>query len=337
MHMSNALVSPLVGTAMLAVSTGMSGYCGVKLREEDIKEKLPTMGIMGAFVFATQMLNFAIPGTGSSGHLCGGILLAAMLGPYAGFLTMAAILTIQAVFFGDGGLLALGANIFNMGFLSCFVAYPLVFKPIVKKINTKIKKENSIIALSVGALVASIVGLQLGALGVILETSLSGISELGTMAFVGKMLPIHLAIGAVEGVIIAITLLFAFKLTPQMSNCTLKTNVKTSRYSVAIWATIIFIAAAGLSQLASSCPDGLEWSIGESLNSVSQNSNMELHTMAENIQTKLAVMPDYSFEVGSDMINQFSTSIAGVLGAGMTFLLVVMIGKLSMGKSKVIG
>ena len=86
------------------------------------------MGVMGAFVFAAQMINFTIPGTGSSGHLTGGLMLTALLGPYAGFLTMVGILAIQCLLFADGGLLALGCNIWNMAFYGCFISSMLIFK-----------------------------------------------------------------------------------------------------------------------------------------------------------------------------------------------------------------
>lgn len=88
-------------------------------------EKNSFDGGFGAFVFAAQMINFTIPATGSSGHIGGGMLLAALLGPYAGFLAMASILLIQALFFGDGGLLAYGCNVFNMGFLYLFYCVSL--------------------------------------------------------------------------------------------------------------------------------------------------------------------------------------------------------------------
>ena len=83
----------------------------------------PTMAVTSALVFAGQMINYTIPGTGSSGHLCGGMLLSSLLGPQAGFLSMVVILTIQCLFFADGGLLALGANCWNMAFYGCFVGY----------------------------------------------------------------------------------------------------------------------------------------------------------------------------------------------------------------------
>lgn len=91
------------------------------------------MGVMGAFVFAAQMINFTIPGTGSSGHLCGGMMLTALLGPYAAFLTMIGVLLIQCLLFADGGLLALGCNIWNMAFYGCFLGYFLFWRPMMKR------------------------------------------------------------------------------------------------------------------------------------------------------------------------------------------------------------
>ena len=86
MHMADALVSPAVAGTMYAVSTAAAAYSVKEVKLEDLDRKVPVMGVMGAFVFATQMINFTIPGTGSSGHLCGGMLLSAILGPCAGFL-----------------------------------------------------------------------------------------------------------------------------------------------------------------------------------------------------------------------------------------------------------
>ena len=97
MHMADALVIPAVAVTMYAASTAAVGYSIKKVRLVDEPEKIPVMGVMGAFVFAAQMINFTIPGTGSSGHLCGGMLLTAVLGPWAGFLTMVGILLIQCL------------------------------------------------------------------------------------------------------------------------------------------------------------------------------------------------------------------------------------------------
>ena len=131
MHMADALISPAVGGTMWAASAGLIAYCSKKVRDDVDDIKIPLMGVAGAFIFAAQMINFTIPGTGSSGHLGGAMILAVLLGPYAAFLTMASILTVQALFFADGGLLALGCNIFNLGFFPCFIAYPFIYKLIV--------------------------------------------------------------------------------------------------------------------------------------------------------------------------------------------------------------
>jgi len=97
--MADALISPAVGGTMWAATAGLTFHSARKLKEEMDERRIPLMGVMGALVFAAQMINFTIPGTGSSGHLGGGLLLAVLLGPHAAFLTMASILTIQALFF----------------------------------------------------------------------------------------------------------------------------------------------------------------------------------------------------------------------------------------------
>lgn len=196
MHMSDALISPAVGATMYAATAAAAAYSARKLTSEADDKKVPLMGVLGAFVFAAQMINFSIPGTGSSGHLGGGLLLAALLGPHAGFLTMASILIIQALFFADGGLLALGANIINMGFFTCYVAYPLIFKRMSGD-NITAKR------ITWASMASAIISLQLGAFGVVLETLFSGKTELPFGAFLLLMQPIHLAIGIVEGLVTA--------------------------------------------------------------------------------------------------------------------------------------
>ncbi|MCE1274327.1 MAG: energy-coupling factor ABC transporter permease, partial [Chlorobiales bacterium] len=130
MHMSDALLSPAVGGTFWAVSAGMIGLSAKKITAEENGSKTVLMGVLGAFVFAAQMINFTIPGTGSSGHIGGGLLLAVLLGPWRAFITLASVLVIQALFFADGGLLALGCNIFNLAFFPAFIAWPFIYRPI---------------------------------------------------------------------------------------------------------------------------------------------------------------------------------------------------------------
>ncbi len=320
MHMINALVSPVVGGTMLAVTAGVGGYCVKKLEKEQMEKKLPLMGGMGAFVFATQMLNFAIPGTGASGHLCGGILLAAVLGPYAGFLTMATILLVQALFFGDGGLLAFGANLFNMGFVSCFVAYPLIFKPLMKREQGFDSKKIGLVAL-----LASIVALQLGAFGVVIETAFSGKTAIPFVGFVARMQPIHLAIGIVEGCITGAVLNLVYKTTPHFTAQLYESETKKSKYGwLGLWLVIILVITGALSHLASTNPDGLEWSISKVTDAqqLEQGQISQVHEVVQNLQESIVILPDYHFKQGTS-----GTTVAGIIGSGITFLSVMLIGE----------
>ncbi|HAL55137.1 MAG TPA: cobalamin biosynthesis protein CbiM, partial [Bacteroidetes bacterium] len=95
MHMADALLSPAVGTTLWAGTVAVGGYASKKLKAQIDDRMIPLMGVLGAFIFAAQMINFTIPGTGSSGHLGGGMILAILLGPHAAFLVMASVLTVQ--------------------------------------------------------------------------------------------------------------------------------------------------------------------------------------------------------------------------------------------------
>lgn len=155
------------------------------------------------------MINFTIPGTGSSGHIGGGILLAGLLGGTPAVVTLTAVLLIQCLFFADGGLLALGANIFNMGVIPCLFVCPLIFRPILRKGVTHKR-------IMIASVVSCVVGLQLGAFCVVLQTLTSGVTELPFHTFVLLMQPIHLAIGFVEGIITAGILNFVYQMRPEI-------------------------------------------------------------------------------------------------------------------------
>ena len=317
MHMADALVAPAVATTMYLCSAAAGGYSVRQVRALNEPKKVPVMGVMGAFVFATQMINFTIPGTGSSGHLCGGMLLSALLGPYAGFLTMIGVLLIQCLLFADGGLLALGCNIWNMAFYGCFIGALLIWKPMMRRGASKKK----IVAASV---LGCVLTLQLGAFSVTLETLASGITELPFQTFVAVMQPIHLAIGLVEGLITAAVLLFVYEARPALLSCS--EARKESRFSFRKTLVILGIAAlvigGAVSLAASSNPDGLEWSMERLTGSTElENDGTGAHAAAENIQEKTALLPDYGFK-NSD--STLGTSFSGV--AGSAAVLVVCVG-----------
>ncbi len=309
MHMADALVSPAVAGAMYLCSTAAAAYSIKKVRLENDTRKIPVMGVMGAFVFAAQMINFTIPGTGSSGHLCGGMMLTALLGPYASFLTMIGVLLIQCLLFADGGLLALGCNIWNMAFYGCFLGYFLIWRPMQKNGLAKGK----VIAASI---LGSMAALQLGAFSVTLETMVSGITELPFSIFAGAMQPIHLAIGFVEGLITAAVLLFVYEARPEMLDSPQEAK-REGRLSFLHTMAVLGIAAAlvggGLSLAASANPDGLEWSIERVTGSTELNAgNGSAYAVAEQIQKSTALLPDYAFK-GSE--SALGTTFSGVAGS----------------------
>lgn len=317
MHMADALISPAVAGTMYACSAVAAVYSVKKVRMESDTKKIPVMGVMGAFVFATQMINFTIPGTGSSGHLCGGMLLTALLGPYAAFLTMIGVLLIQCLLFADGGLLALGCNIWNMAFYGCFLGYFLIWRPFMKKGASRGK----IVAASI---IGSVVTLQLGAFSVTLGTLLSGITDLPFSAFVGTMQPIHLAIGFVEGLITAAVLLFVYEARPEML-MEVQENKKTGKISFKKTVVVLGITAVliggGLSLFASSNPDGLEWSIEKITGSTEMDAKgTDVYTAAEGVQEKTALLPDYAFK---DSESTLGTSFSGVTGSILVLLVCV--------------
>ena len=306
MHMADALVNSSVAMTMYAASALVAAYSIKKVREENNPRKIPLMGIMGAFVFAAQMLNFSIPGTGSSGHLCGSLLLAALLGPHAAFLTMIGILTIQCLLFADGGLLALGCNIWNMAFYGCFVGGLLIWRPLTQN---GLSRSRVILA----SLMGSILSLQLGSLSVVLETTASGITELPFQLFALTMQGIHLAIGAVEGGIIASVLLFIYKARPELlDNATAEDGSLSLASTLAALGTMTFLAAGILSLYASEKPDGLEWSLEKIAGTAELQSNGVLHELAAKLQDITALLPDYAFK-GSD--SALGTIASGLLGS----------------------
>ncbi|MGN0319076.1 MAG: energy-coupling factor ABC transporter permease [Lachnospira sp.] len=317
MHMSDALINPAVAGAMFAASALVTGISVKKIRLEEDPKKVPVMGIMGAFVFAAQMINFTIPGTGSSGHLCGGMLLSAILGPYAGFLTMIAVLLIQCLIFADGGLLALGCNVWNMAFYSCFLGGLLIWKFFMKNGASKGK-------IIYASIIGSLVSLQAGAFSVTLETFASGVTELPFITFVAAMQPIHLAIGLVEGLITAAVLIFIYEARPEILWGIGETCDKSSKLSLK--ATLVVLASTTvvigglLSLVASSNPDGLEWSVERLTGSTEIAVNGSVNEQAGIIQEKTSILPDYSFK-NSD--TAAGTSLSGIIGAVLVVIVTV--------------
>lgn len=339
MHMADALLAPAVAGTMYVASGTSAGISIHNLKKTDYVKKLPVMAVTAALVFAGQMINYTIPGTGSSGHMCGGMMLSALLGPEAGFLSMIVILAIQCLFFGDGGLMALGANVWNMAFYGCFVGYYLIWRPIMKSKMFKGMAPSAAARLKVivAAILGCVLTLQLGAFSVVLETSISGITELPFGAFVALMQPIHLAIGLVEGLVSAAVLVFICETRPELlmdvDTTGMKAPEKLSLKGVIVTLAIVTLLTAGLFSLfASSNPDGLEWSLfgneeaGYSANMGLDEENYgvtsQIADTSATIQEHTAFLPDYAFKNSESAVG---TSVSGVVGSLMVAGLIAIV------------
>lgn len=310
MHMSDALVSSPVALTGSMVAAGLLAIAGSKIKKEENSSIVPLMGVLGAFVFAAQMINFAIPGTGSSGHIIGGVLLAAFLGPWAAFITLTSVLLIQCLVFADGGLLALGCNILNMGVTTTLIAYPLIFKPIAGR-------SRNVWRISLAAVIACIIGLELGACFVTLETVLSGVSALKWSQFLGIMALIHLPIGFCEGLATAAVVGFVSKNRPSLLQFEKLKPTKKYILKAALYfgiATFV-IGGGGLVWFASSNPDGLEWSI---------------YQLTGNEEIEALNPSDISLAFGrfantTSLLPDYENPLSGIIGAVLVLLIVWII------------
>ncbi len=308
MHMADALLSPAVGGAFWAASAAVVARSSRRLAGGDDDRLAPLMGMTGAFVFAAQMVNFAIPGTGSSGHLGGGLLLALLLGPHAAVVVVTSILLVQALLFADGGLLALGANAWNLGVVPAFVAAPLVARPLVRRGRE-----------ALGVVLGAVVALQLGALGVVAQTAASGIAALPLGPFLGAMLPIHLAVGLVEGFATLAVWRVLRDRRPEELDPAAPAPVRSVGGLLAALLLAAVLTGGALSWLASEKPDGLEWSVARAA-SAEPAAEGRLHALLARAQARLAAFPGYAPR-GAEP-SRPGTSTAGLLGAAATLGLV---------------
>lgn len=342
MHMADALISPAVGGTMWAFTAGLVAYCAKKVGQEMDDSKVPLMGVLGAFIFASQMINFTIPATGSSGHMGGGLILSVLLGPYAAFLVMCSVLTVQALFFADGGLLALGCNIINMGFFTCFVALPFIYQPLLGKNPTPQR-------ITIAAIIAAVLGLQMGAFSVVLETVFSGISALPFSTFVLLMQPIHLGIGLVEGLVTASVINFVWKAQPEiMARAADHQSMGgiSVKKIVSGLAVVTIITGGALSWFASANPDGLEWSIAKVIGGEGElKASGGVHKVLASLQKKTAFLPGYGFRPAGEEAKEEATaepawpavdagtSVSGLVGGVVTLLVALGVGWLLKGSS----
>ena len=287
MHIPNHTISVPVAASLAAVTLVLVSGAIRRLRREGISLSPATVGTIAALVFVLQMVNVALPGTAASGHLVGAALAVALLGDTIGFLTMVAVITVQALVFADGGLLAVGGNCVTMAVVPCLVVSPLI--------------RNCFPTLNRGFAAALVGGLTpiVGSMGVVAIVWLSrGVSS----SFIHDMLMMHTLVGAFE-------LLVTGGLVLLISN----------RFSLVKGGLVLGLAIMATT-IASTRPDALEWSLSRQFGQeVSIGSGAQFFEM---LQSAIALAPDYQLPLGGMMLPAL---LGALLVGGLVSLLVARI------------
>jgi len=331
MHMANELLSVPVAVGTLAVAAGGIGFICKKSREFITSDSFALMGIMGAFVFAAQMVNFQLPAMpGTSGHMVGSVLLAIILGPHLGAIAISSVVIIQCLIFQDGGLLALGCNIINMAIVPSYIGY-YIYRSFTFGKPTPARTY-------IGAMLACVVGLEAGAILVPVQAALSGVLLVPFSTFLITMIGVHSLVGFVEGLITVAVLGYIQQVRPDILPEAVPGNIRLSKKTVLVsFVVFTLVIGTGLSLLACGFPDGLEWSYLErpdqhDFSASVSNEDMRIAKVDE-FQSKYSAMPDYSRRISA--LGQLTTeqkevgagwtSLAGVVGSGLTMASVWLI------------
>ena len=272
----------------------------------DLSERMvPMMGVMGAFIFAAQMINFPVAG-GTSGHLVGGALAAIILGPWAAILVMTAVVGLQALLFQDGGLVVLGINLFNMSIVSVLAGYG-VYR-VVGLFGLPSKT-----TLSVGGFAGAWVSVMVAAVLAAFQLAMSGTSplQLALPALAGT----HALIGIGEGLITVFALSFILAARPQLLRLRRQEDAEHGQGAkrgvglrrVLVIGYVIAVAVTMLAPLASGSPDGLE--------RVAEDQGF----IETALDAPYSIIPDYSLPgVENEVV---ATILAGLIGVTVVYLL----------------
>jgi cobalt/nickel transport system permease protein len=304
MHIPDGFLSPVVAVVFWVCSAVIVGYSLRRMRNELGERQVPLMGILAAVIFAGQMLNFSVAG-GTSGHLLGGALAAILLGPWAAVLVLTCVVSVQALVFQDGGLLALGANIFNMAFVGVFAAWG-VYQP-ARRVLPRARWSTLL-----AGFIAAWASIEVASLVAALQLSLSGTSPANIA--VPAMGGIHAVIGIGEGLITVGALAFLMAARPGLLE-----SGPGAPDARPVWIGGLAIAAllAVLSPLASAHPDGLEW--------VAEQTGF----LGAAQGPAYEIIPDY---VVPGIPNEALAAIlAGVLGVAIVFLAALSVSRMRKG------
>ena len=298
LHIPDGFLNLVISIIFWIATLVMVGLAIVKTNKTLGEKQIPLMGVMAAFIFAAQMLNFPVAG-GTSGHFLGGALAAIVLGPWAGILVMTAVVSVQALLFQDGGLLVMGANIFNMGILTAAIGFGL-YRMVVNQ-----NKGVRFTVAGVGAWVSTMAAALLTSL----QLWLSGTSRLEIV--VPAMLGVHALIGIGEGLITAAALAFIEQTRPDL--LTAKKTTTTGGRGWIYAGIVISLLAVLISPLASGSPDGLE-RIAE-----------DIGFLERGMDAPYEILPDYTIPFLGE--TGLSTILAGVVGALILMGILILVGR----------
>jgi cobalt/nickel transport system permease protein len=292
MHIPDGFVSPAVAAGTGLASIAALGVALGRSQEAFGIRRAPVLGLTTAFIFAAQMINFPVAG-GTSGHLLGGTLAAIILGsPWAATISIATVLIIQAVLFADGGITALGANIFNMAVVGVWVGWVLT-----NTLQRLLGGAKSRLPLAAG--IAAGISVVAAAIFCAIELALSGTAPAGVV--LPAMTGVHILIGIGEGLITGGVLAYLATARPDL--------LPGEQQQFRGWlvpVVSIFLVAGVLSLFASAWPDGLE-KVGENLGFIK---------LAENVRVSVPT-PFADYEIQG--LGKIGTSIAGLLGSAVCF------------------
>ncbi|MEN6309065.1 MAG: energy-coupling factor ABC transporter permease [Anaerohalosphaeraceae bacterium] len=329
MHMANELISFPVAGVSIGIAGGALGWICKSIRQEIVSEKAALMGVLGAFVFAAQMINFQLPlMPGTSGHLIGAVFLSVMLGPHLASVVLSSVVIIQCLLFQDGGLLAIGCNLLNIAIIPSYAGY-YTYRLVAGNMQNKSR-------LPVGAIAACIVAAQAGSAMVVFQAAISGVLLIPPVIFLATMSGVHLLVGIMEGMItIAILGYLASVRQDLIVGLTASRPVLSRNGALLSLAVMTLITAAGFSLLASDKPDGLEWSYLErpeqpEFKPVVVNTDQRMEA-ADKLHSKIAVMPDYSLGSASEPHSASAgwTSVAGIVGSAACMGLIWLTARLA--------
>jgi cobalt/nickel transport system permease protein len=299
MHIPDGFLNLPIDGVFWAISILMIALAVHYTQGEFDERRIPLMGVMAAFIFAAQMINFPIVG-GTSGHLLGGALAAITLGPWAGILVMTSVIAVQGLLFQDGGLLVMGANIFNMGILTAVIGFGLY---------RTVSGRSRGVRLTVAGLAAWL-SVMAGALMASLQLWLSGTALLEVV--IPAMLSVHVFIGIGEALITVAALAFIMQVRPDLISAQASPG-KGGRGWIAA-GLLVSLLVVMLSPLASADPDGLE-RVAINLGFIDRSANPLYH-----------ILPDYTIPgIGHGPL---STILAGILGALIVAAVAILIVRL---------